>query len=186
VIGSSITGVNTEDLWSQGPSYGEPVLYLFKLGPSGDTAWFFFHYVPITSTAKSHGYNVAVDNNCNVYLTGVIEGSFDMYPYWGNSYMLNGNGLFIEKLMCNSTGIDEVNDKNVFVSVYPNPSSGVFYIHSPSTIQQLQVTDMLGRVVYNSLPAKQDWELLLSVCPGMYQVIISGDAGKVVRKIMVQ
>ena len=53
--------------------------------------------------------------------------------------------------LCFSTGIDKINRSNE-LTIYPNPGSGTVHIISPVIMNELQVTNMLGQIVYEVKP----------------------------------
>ena len=78
------------------------------------------------------------------------------------------------------TGIQEVSD-NSTISIYPNPSSGLFTIGAKTNtnIASVQVIDVVGKTVYSKQFLAKDVEVNLSdMKKGLYMVIIKDEDSK--------
>ena len=85
------------------------------------------------------------------------------------------------------TGLATLNQqKDIYLSVYPNPNSGVFTIRSDRDID-LSIINALGQIVkYISLDDSNDHTLSISeVAEGVYFIISSGNAVRINQKIIV-
>ena len=80
--------------------------------------------------------------------------------------------------------------ENDGISIIPNPSSGVFTIHSSPlfTVNSLGIYDMLGKVLYSTTNQQQQTtnELNLSALPsGIYILQVRIEGGSINRKIVI-
>src|SRR5690606_10304078 len=72
--------------------------------------------------------------------------------------------------------------------IYPNPSSGIFFIIGAGQGDQVEIMDVRGVVVYRSVvqgtegPSGTD---VSSLSPGTYFVSISGEKGNSVRQLVI-
>ena len=77
------------------------------------------------------------------------------------------------------TGINEIN-ANSQLSIYPNPSKGLFTVGNKSNtlITSVQVMDVIGKTVYSKAAHTKEVEIdLTSMNKGLYLVIIKDEAG---------
>ena len=58
--------------------------------------------------------------------------------------------VYVDVISNTQSGIKTIDNKNI-ISIYPNPATSAITIHqsSPSTNQQLIITDVTGREVYH-------------------------------------
>jgi len=84
-----------------------------------------------------------------------------------------------------TTGIESIQYSKL--SVYPNPSSNEFFIHTQKPVNQIVVYDLLGAALKTS-PQKQSRfvsSIGLNLKPGMYVLVVSyQDGSKQARKII--
>ena len=97
--------------------------------------------------------------------------------------------FLFEANLTNITGVKE--DLNAkLVSVYPNPSNGVFNVSAKDmkgTNLNLEVRDMQGRLVYSAAAAKDNATIdLKNVAAGVYMLKASTDAEVAVKRIVVR
>ena len=76
--------------------------------------------------------------------------------------------------------------QNEGLLVYPNPSTGLFNLHHASTMDQVRVSDAMGKVVSVDFPASTRWTLDLSKLPlGIYSVEVrSGDRSETQKVVI--
>jgi hypothetical protein len=191
VTGSTATGQQGADFdpgpgTTSFPTWGYPAMYLWKLTSAGDYEWADLHYIsqPHYFDYFSYGYNIHVDDQCNVYAVGVVDGDIDVDPGAG-VYNLNGNNLFLEKITCNTTEANNIANNANVTSVYPNPSTGEINISSPFTIQSVQITDVIGRVVYSASPESKIYKAEADIVNGMYYITVTTDNGTTTDKLVI-
>ncbi|MEP7129316.1 MAG: T9SS type A sorting domain-containing protein, partial [Chitinophagales bacterium] len=97
-------------------------------------------------------------------------------------YVCDGNNRRIRKVTFDiSVGIETATIPNDF-SVFPNPSSGVFFVGGLFSGQKILVTDMMGRTVYKGIFAEGNRKIDIGLySAGMY--LIKVDGGKRSGKI---
>lgn len=101
---------------------------------------------------------IAVDNNQNVYITGMFEKDGIVF---GSDTLLNdtlGNtpDIFVAKLGSNiPIGINELSIDN-FVSIYPNPSSGLFNFKSLEAGNIIEIYNITGELIYKTISNSTD------------------------------
>ena len=72
--------------------------YILKLNPTGNFSW----AKQLGGTGNSYGFDISVDNLCNVYTTGIFDGTIDLDPGPGTSTINTTKAIFMSKL--NSSG----------------------------------------------------------------------------------
>ncbi len=158
------------------------------------------------STSNSGPYPGAAGYNVSITLRPLIEGVGQIYnpisyyhffEYQWNYYLncATVNGLpyvtlgaayppFVNPALCNSiyTGIEEATNGNIFI-LSPNPTSSFLHIQGLREIHSVQVSDVLGRIVYDVEINSAAMEIDLSECKsGIYFVRISTADGKYIAK----
>jgi photosystem II stability/assembly factor-like uncharacterized protein len=81
-------------------------------------------------------------------------------------------------------------DRNVFLSVYPNPSTGmvkVVWDNEKIPIESLKITDLMGRVVHNDSQFKDKSYVDMSALPkGIYVIQLKTDAETIAKKVVIE
>ncbi|KAA9340934.1 right-handed parallel beta-helix repeat-containing protein [Adhaeribacter soli] len=105
----------------------------------------------------------------------------------------NGNGpanlvdnISIFRKVVSGTKADLLNKS---LSVYPNPSNGLFNLTLPATDKafELVVTDLSGKVVKRQVVKGQTAQLeLTGISKGVYMLKVSGEGSTAVRRLIVQ
>jgi peptidylprolyl isomerase len=71
-------------------------------------------------------------------------------------------------------------------SIYPNPCRGVAYVNLPNTLTKVEITNMLGRTIYQA-NAKGSWQVDLRDQPaGLYMIHLSNANGTSTSRLVVQ
>jgi hypothetical protein len=86
------------------------------------------------------------------------------------------------------TGLTELEDDQSML-VYPNPSEGIFTVSNTAntTLKQIKVVDVLGKVILTKSVSSTSVTLELDVMAGIYQLIIEDKAGNIsYKKISIQ
>jgi len=120
---------------------------------------------PCINAGNPSGTYPATDlaNNPRVYGSSIDMGA---YEYQGSS------------------GISHISVLTSQISLYPNPSNGNINVTSSSSIDELKVTDMLGRLVYESKPAATNATFILNNA-GVYFVTVSAGNESSTKKLVV-
>ncbi len=82
------------------------------------------------------------------------------------------------------TAVQEINRSNAAINIFPNPASSIINIASAKTINEINVSNVLGRVVFKTKPAERNTSFKLDK-EGIYFVTISSDNQTTMRKIIV-
>ena len=86
-----------------------------------------------------------------------------------------------------NVGINEINNKNDGVAIYPNPNNGTFTINLNKEYKniQMEITDVIGQVIYSSaLKETAQTTMQLSVKSGIYFVEVKTEAGIMRKKLV--
>ncbi len=134
---------------------------------------------------------IGLDNKDSIYITGSFTGANRDFDPGPGVYPLSGAGGsagFIVKLNQTllPTGINEASLQTAAVSVYPNPSSSIITFSSPVAIHLIEVTDIMGKVVYWAEPGSVKTEINLGgKAAGVYFYEVDCGAGKQRGKLVV-
>jgi hypothetical protein len=88
---------------------------------------------------------------------------------------------------CNPASLNET--KEDVISIYPNPSQGVFYIKSEGNIQTIRVLNAFGQVIANfsNLNNKLVYQVDLSSESGLFLIQITNNKGeRITRKVILK
>lgn len=115
------------------------------------------------------GINIGCSVNPNSYL-------FDPSAYQKINGNNNNNETLPPYIMTEEFKQIAVPD----IAVYPNPSNGIFIVESKNKIQDIQVTDVLGNVIYQSTISNLQSVINLSNQPkGIYFLKVQSADGKI-------
>ena len=111
--------------------------------------------------------------------------------------LLSGNGNAIlfgnwfslgeHECACNPANVDE--NKKELISIYPNPSLGIFYIKSEGNVQSVRVLNAFGQLIssYSNLNNKLIHQVDLSSHSGLYLIQITNNKGeRITRKVILK
>ncbi|MES2836019.1 MAG: choice-of-anchor tandem repeat GloVer-containing protein [Bacteroidota bacterium] len=126
--------------------------------------------------------------------TGGITNGIRFRPSLGtNTYTVtgtDGNGcsnkasVTITVDLC--TGITHYSNLNTEVSIYPNPSNGIFTIVSAEKIRDVVIVNVLGETIYSSQINTSKTEIDLSNQPeGVYFINLKTENGNATKKIII-
>ena len=123
----------------------------------------------------------------------LIIGNFKNYANSDSVFLRSGSMyqstyIFVDdvSLTTNSTGIENYNDQNERVQLYPNPSNGIFTIDYNLSAQNsaLEIRDITGRLVHEEVirGAKGNKKVdMTALESGMYFYLINSD-GRIIIK----
>ena len=87
------------------------------------------------------------------------------------------------------TGVEEISLNN-YLSVYPNPSNGMFTFELTGIkykTASVKVVDMMGRAIYETTLKDQHSEISIpGIAPGIYQLQVRTELGVANKKITVE
>ena len=78
-----------------------------------------------------------------------------------------------------------IDNQNVEISIYPNPSTGQFYVEAPNVINKIVVYDLTGRILSKYNPFRTKESVSIQQSPGVYLVKMTGDNFEKVNKVII-
>ena len=140
--------------------------------------------------------NMCVDRKGNCYVIGAYNVSQNNISsdtaYFDSNIIYNDGGwsqVFVAKLSVENpaTGVYEsFNEKNE-LSVYPNPTKGMFTIESKRIISSIEIRNITGGKIKSFYPAVSKTTIDISDKPaGVYLIAIIYGSEKVIRKIIIE
>ena len=132
------------------------------------------------------GLNAAIDPTGNLYLTGRTY-SYQAIAFNGfkNTNSGNGDAFLVKFGSCMNVGLEETGSDHS-ISIFPNPSTGIFTIESKNNNATIEFFNSLGELVLQKILDKQTESIDLSgKAKGIYfvRVLEKGEVvgvGKVV------
>ncbi len=155
VTGTFDSAVIFQDTQYIAPGYE---VFIAKYWAAGDEVW-----TQIGGGAgNDFGNAIAVNETGEV----AVAGFYNLYGYFGSHVLpLSENqDIFVAK-MSNNVGINELNE-NQFTTVYPNPSSGNFFVEADFKTNEklnMSITDAAGRLIFSSVEKPQGRKIKLAL-----------------------
>ena len=103
---------------------------------------------------------------------------------WGNQPLVYVRGITLMLPVNIKEG-----EKQLSVSIYPNPSEGIFniFLNDVSALKELQILDLTGRIIYVQNKLNKIIDVDISSYPaGMYYLVLLGENRKEVVKMIKQ
>jgi hypothetical protein len=103
--------------------------------------------------------------------------------------ILDGNWFSLGKHDCECNPVSVKETKEDVISIYPNPSEGVFYIKSEGNIQSVRILNAFGQTVgnYSNLNNKVLYQVDLSSESGLFFLQIANSKGeRTIRKVILK
>ena len=76
-------------------------------------------------------------------------------------------------------------NQNIGVNIYPNPSTGQFYVEAADIINEIVIYDLKGRRISSYSVNQRDVSLQINQPPSVYLIKISGDDFEDIKKLIV-
>lgn len=135
-------------------SAGSTDIFVSQLDPSGNFGW----AVSLGGVSTDYVNCIASDATGNVYITSGFSGTVDFDP-GPNIFNLADNGaadVFVFKMHQQPLALVETSNYESIIT-YPNPTKDVLNIENDFLFEntQLKITDLLGRIVYETELTKQ-------------------------------
>lgn len=177
------TGIREKWTYSGNP----PRVFYFKIGmlnKAGNLIWL----LQDSSLSFREGNGIAALSNSTCFISGRFSDNIVLYNSWNGMPPVNS---FLAILDVNTmTLINELNDMQDNVAVYPNPTTGVVHFRLQGNLfaSQICVYDLLGNcLVKENYLSDVDQKIDLSrQSKGIYLMEIISDGRKTVKKIVVQ
>jgi len=134
-------------------SYGNVDAFILKIDKDGDYVWAY----QMGGTFSDKGFGIATGGAGEVVVTGHYDGTADFDPSTGvkNFTSAGDQDIFITKIIdltvdtsSTTTRIAE-HDPKMYITVYPNPSSGDIYINSSSGADgmRIEIFNYSGKII---------------------------------------
>lgn len=141
-----------------------------------------------TLTADATGVTYQwIDCDLGSSITGETNASFTPSGIVGNyAVQITDNGC-VDTSACflvDFTGLTDL--QSAGISIYPNPSTGLFTIESVQSLETIQIMDIRGRLVYEASSLNES-SLDVNISnenAGVYYVRISGAFGTITEKVV--
>jgi hypothetical protein len=131
-------------------------------------------------------YGIACNNTGDALMTG----GFTSTTMTFGSIVVNNSVPSLEDLFCAKIGTPmgiEEQTAQLNVSLYPNPSNGVFLIRSEEAITGIRIMNVLGERILNLRPDQQESRIDLSAYPkGTYFIGVLSDKKGTVKKVVLE
>ncbi len=141
----------------------------------------------LTADASGVTYQWLDCDNSFAIITGETNASFTATNLVGNyAVQIDDNGC-VDTSACflvDFTGLDDL--ENAGISIYPNPSTGLFTIESVQSLETVQILDIKGRMIYEATELNES-SLEINISnenSGVYYVRISGAFGSITEKVV--
>ncbi|MCK9480320.1 MAG: T9SS type A sorting domain-containing protein [Bacteroidia bacterium] len=106
-------------------------------------------------------------------------------PYVAYADGANSGKATVMKFVNTPTGINELNEVNNTIAVYPNPASTITTIAGLAVGQSLQVMDVTGKLVYQTVVKSSTLELELTNFENGVYIIQVEQNGAVAQKTLI-
>jgi hypothetical protein len=157
-------------------------MYVAKVDSSGACYW----VKTGQSNDEASGYDLSIKKASHVMVLGwVMNNSVVQLP----PISVQGTNFLAKISLSSNVAIDNIVNTEESISVYPNPTSGIFTVsgNKINTGTKISVYDMLGKCVLDKVSVKNTRQLDLTNQPkGIYFLSIESGGKKSVKKISVQ
>ena len=158
-------------------SVGSGDIFVQRLDEMGNLVW----AKTMGSTTNDQGIAIATDLLDNIYNAGYYSGTTDFDPgqTMENLTPIGSSDVFVQKLGPRGVSIDRFSSTPI--SLFPNPSKGLFYIELPADQQgaQVEVRDCLGKTIGQYSISQSQNQINLSHLPAnVYYLSLTLASGK--------
>jgi beta-glucanase (GH16 family) len=92
---------------------------------------------------------------------------------------------YVRVYQLRSLSSGEIDNQNIQVSIYPNPSMGQFYIEAADVINEIVVYDLTGRILSKQHPLHTKETVSIHQSPGVYIIKVTGAKFEKVNKVII-
>ncbi len=165
-------------------SAGKYDIFVQKMDADGNFQW----ARQIGGSDNEFAFSIAVDASENVYTTGNFTGTVDFDPGIGTNYLISAGGqdIFLQKLSSVTVAINDSEFASI-LNLYPNPTSGEFFIYLDSIYSSVLVMifDINGDLV-RSESFNEGGLIRMSIVEpeGVYLIVVETDSRRSVMRLL--
>lgn len=177
---------NNDFIWLTGDIWYDPfhkLPFMWEFDPLNNLK------TTVAATISASGNSIANDHNNNIYVCGTFE---DTVVFGTTTLLASTGNCFLAKMKRSSGSIISTNNiaehLNI-LSVFPNPSTGKFYLRNISRKDsEISIFDLFGRRIYHQyVDTPEDYQINLNTQnKGVYIIQVKNKEGKAVKKIIIQ
>jgi hypothetical protein len=163
-------------------SDGSNDIFISKLDSSGN----FLSAFQIGASGFDVGFSIATDSLAT-YISGQFQNIVDFDPGLGIFDMIaagSGSECFVMKLSDSPTSLNDYNNPNDLINIYPNPSNGEINISSLTSIDKVTITNTLGQIIYGTASKETNLSIQITEA-GIYFIQIKLPDISITKKIIV-
>lgn len=168
-------------------SSGSRNIFISKLDSLGNFVW-----AKTSVSCYGFGYSIEVDQNGNIYTTGVYIGTGDFNPDAGIYNLTSnvGGDVFVQKLG-DSLLITQIT-KNIIsniITLYPNPTNGSLYVFTSQQIKNgsIEIYNTIGELIFaQKIINQQNTIDIKNQASGLYFVKVISDGEVIGMKKVVK
>ncbi|HET6992249.1 MAG TPA: T9SS type A sorting domain-containing protein, partial [Bacteroidia bacterium] len=106
--------------------------------------------------------------------------------YLGTGYDASGDRKDFWEFDPTGVGIEEMNNSND-ISIFPNPSNGIFNLNTKITKGEISIRNILGENIFQSQIINLNSEIDLSDQPnGIYFITVKSETKSFTQKVIIQ
>lgn len=180
-------------------SFSDPDAYVHNLYVHGDYAFVSYYRAGfrVFDVADPTNISLIAEYDTDSTASGPgYGGNFGLYTFWGTDKILASdeeNGLYIFSFNV-TTGIDELDDRNVQLSVYPNPTSNQVILElnlAKKEDVEVRFTDATGKLILSDklkgITHKLQKEYSLTgLADGFYLVTVISNTNSTTKKLKIE
>jgi len=127
---------------------------------AGTTTGFSGDGGPANAAQLDFPSSVAIDNACNLFVADTYNNRIRAICM-GCSGRESNPTSDLSSAPCFANAINNISNKKS-ISIYPNPSNGIFILNSTEIIDEIKITDILGNIIYMEKPNAEKINLRLN------------------------
>lgn len=159
-------------------------IYVAQCDATGNIVW----AKDAGGTADEQGSSISLDATGNIYVTGYF---YSPSIVFSNNTLLNAGSadMFVAKLESLPTSITELTAENNKIQIYPNPSTGEFYIKNDEfKIKSVEIFNDVGQKIFEAEIHQTNYPSInISNQPkGIYFISLKTEKETVSDKLIVQ
>jgi hypothetical protein len=175
------TAVST---WNAYPNYGAGILSTTWYWGDGDSTVGFY---PSHTYAQAGSYNICLTSISDSGCVSTICENDSIYRLANNS--TSGNMVHVN-VINTSLGISQISGLNSNISIYPNPSNGLFNLSISQFDNRkkssIEVYNLIGECVHNQMATSSNCQIDLGSLPsGIYNASIISNEGVVNQRLVI-